>query len=52
MVCAFGYLLVTAIIAVVVFEKAGVGVLRKAWFNLDFVWAATLLGTGVVCALV
>lgn len=49
---AFGYLLVTATIAVVVFEKVGVGVLRKAWFNLDFVWAATLLGTGVVCVLV
>ena len=45
---AFGYLLVTAIIAVVVFEKVGVGVLRKAWFNLDLVWATTLLGTGVV----
>jgi len=49
---ALGYLAVTAIIAVMVFEKVGVGVLRKAWFNLDFVWAATLLGTGVVCALV
>jgi hypothetical protein len=36
MVHALGYLLVTAIIAVVVFEKVGVGVLRKAWFNLDF----------------
>ncbi len=48
---AFGYLLVTAFIAVLVFEKVGVGVLRKAWFNLDFVWAATLLGTGVVCGL-
>jgi len=47
-----GYLVVTAIIAVVVFEKVGVGVLRKAWFNLDLVWATTLLGTGVVCALV
>lgn len=46
---AFGYLLVTAIIAIVVFEKVGVGMLRKAWFNLDFVWATTLLGTGVVC---
>jgi hypothetical protein len=46
---AIGYLLVTAIIAVVVFEKVGLGVLRKAWFNLDLVWATTLLGTGVVC---
>jgi hypothetical protein len=49
MIHALGYLLVTAIIAVVVFEKIGVGVLRKAWFNLDLVWATTLLGTGVVC---
>jgi len=40
---------VTAIIAVLVFEKVGVGMLRKTWFNLDFVWATTLLGTGVVC---
>jgi len=49
MVHALGYLLVTAIIAVLVFEKIGVGVLRKAWFNLDLVWATTLLGTGLVC---
>ena len=49
MVHALGYLLVTAIIAVVVFEKVGVGVLRKAWFNLDLVWATTLLGTGLLC---
>jgi len=41
--------LVTAIIAVIVFEKVGVGILRKAWFNLDLVWATTLLGTGVLC---
>jgi|SRR5581483_674425 len=49
---ALGYLLVTAVIAIVVFEKVGVGMLRKAWFNLDFVWATTLLGTGVVCVFV
>lgn len=46
---AVGYLVVTAVISVVVFEKVGVGVLRKAWFNLDLVWATTLLATGVVC---
>jgi len=46
---ALGYLLVTAIIAVIVFEKVGVGILRKAWFNLDLVWATTLLATGVLC---
>jgi hypothetical protein len=44
---AASYLLVTAAIALLVFEKLGIGVLRKAWFNLNFVWAAALMGTGV-----
>jgi hypothetical protein len=43
---AAGYLAVTAVTAVLVFEKFGVGLLRKAWFNLDLVWAGTLLATG------
>lgn len=43
-----GYLAVSATVAVVVFEKLGVGLLRKAWFNLDLVWAAALVVTGVV----
>jgi hypothetical protein len=45
---AVGYLIVTAVIALLVFEKLGVGVLRKAWFNLDLVWAVTLIGTGMI----
>jgi hypothetical protein len=45
---AVGYLLVTAAVALLVFEKLGVGMLRKAWFNLDLLWAASLIGTGVV----
>jgi hypothetical protein len=45
---AVGYLLVTAAVAFLVFEKLGVGMLRKAWFNLDLVWAIALIGTGVV----
>lgn len=40
------YLLVTAVIAWVVFTKFGVGLLRTTWFNLDAVWAAALLITG------
>jgi hypothetical protein len=48
---AAGYLLVTAAVAFLVFEKLGVGVLRKAWFNLDLLWAASLIVTGVVSAL-
>jgi hypothetical protein len=45
---ALGYLGVTAFIAVLVFEKLGVGILRRAWFNLDLIWAASLVTTGVL----
>jgi hypothetical protein len=45
---AAGYLIVTAAIAVLVFEKFGVGLLRKAWFNLDLIWAAALIVTGLL----
>jgi hypothetical protein len=44
------YLIVTAVIAVLVFEKLGLGLLRKAWFNLDYLWAAALCSTGVLTA--
>jgi hypothetical protein len=47
-----GYLAVSAGVAVVVFEKVGVGLLRKAWFNLDLVWAVALVVTGLVTAAV
>ena len=40
------YLLVTAVIAWVVYEKLGVALLRKAWINLDAIWAAALIVTG------
>ena len=42
-----GYLSVSAVIALVVFEKLGVGLLRKAWINLDLVWAIALVVTSV-----
>jgi hypothetical protein len=42
-----GYVLVTAVIALVVFEKLGVGFLRRMWVNLDVVWAVALVVTGV-----
>jgi hypothetical protein len=45
------YLVVTALAAVLVFEKLGLGLLRKAWFNLDYVWAAALLTTGLLAPL-
>ncbi|MBK9169013.1 MAG: hypothetical protein IPM24_16295 [Bryobacterales bacterium] len=43
-----GYLAVTAAAAWLVFEKLGVGLLRKAWFNLDVIWACALIATGVL----
>ncbi|MFB3915102.1 MAG: hypothetical protein ACE14M_00110 [Terriglobales bacterium] len=43
---AFAYLVVTAAVAVVVFEKLGVGLLRRAWLNLDYIWAVALIVTG------
>lgn len=37
-----------AVVAVVVYEKLGLGLLRRNWFNLDLVWSAVLLATGAV----
>jgi hypothetical protein len=45
---AVGYLAVTAFMAVLVFEKLGVGILRRAWFNLDLIWSAALIATGML----
>jgi hypothetical protein len=45
---AVTYLAVTALIALLVFEKLGVGILRRAWFNLDLIWAGALVATGAV----
>jgi hypothetical protein len=42
-----GYLLVTGLIAVVVYEKAGLRFLRTAWVNLDVIWAVALVATGL-----
>lgn len=40
-------LVVMGVVAVVVYEKVGLGVLRRAWVNLDVVWAATPVVVGV-----
>lgn len=46
-----GYLLVTAALAVVVYEKVGLGILRRAWINVNVLWAASLIVAGVLTAL-
>ena len=42
------YLFVTGVVAVVVYEKAGLRLLRSAWINLDVIWTAALMLTAVL----
>lgn len=39
---------VMALIAVVVYEKVGLAILRRSWFNLDRLWAGALVGAGAL----
>ena len=43
---------VMAAVALVVYEKFGVMILKRAWFNLDLVWAGALVAAGVVTLVV
>lgn len=42
------YLLVTGLLAVLVYEKLGLRLLRSAWINLDLLWAGALIATAVL----
>jgi hypothetical protein len=42
------YLAVTGLVAWAVYSKLGLAILRKAWLNLNLVWAATLVVTGLI----
>jgi hypothetical protein len=46
-----GYLLVTGVIAVIVYRKLGLRLLRSMWFNLDLLWGGALLGSGALTLL-
>jgi hypothetical protein len=48
LVHTLGYLMFTALIALLVYKKLGLALLRKSWFNLDLVWAVALIVTGLV----
>ena len=41
----FGYLVVTGIVAWIVYTKLGLSLLRRNWFNLDLIWAVALIVT-------
>jgi hypothetical protein len=42
-----GYLLVTTVVALVVYRRFGLKLLRTAWFNVDLVWSVALIATGL-----
>jgi len=46
-----GYLVVTGVLAVVVYEKVGLRILRRAWINLNVVWAAAMVGAALFAVL-
>ena len=39
-------LLVMGVIAVVIYEKVGLGILRRGWLNLDLAWSLVLIASG------
>lgn len=45
LVHTLGYLLVTGLIAFVVYKKLGLDILRRTWVNLDLIWAVALIST-------
>ncbi len=43
-----GYLSAAVLVALLVYEKLGVAILRRAWFNLDLVWMIALMVSGAL----
>lgn len=43
-----GYVALTGLVALVVYQKVGLAILRRAWVNLDLVWAVALVATGML----
>lgn len=46
-----GYLAVTCLLAVVVYEKVGLGILRRAWINVNVVWSGAMIAASALAAL-
>jgi len=47
-----GYFTVTAAVALLVYQKFGLAMLRRSWVNLDLIWAVALIVTGFVALMV
>ena len=52
LVHTLGHLLVAGLVAFVVYEKLGVRILQRAWFNFDLAWAVALIVSGLVTAVI
>jgi len=48
---SLAYLSVTTLVAWTVYRKLGLALLRKAWWNLDVMWALSLVATGMLTAI-
>jgi len=48
LVHSLAMLVVMGAVAILVYEKLGLGVLRRAWLNLDRVWATAVVAAGAV----
>jgi len=46
------YLVVTTLMAWIVYSRVGLAILRTAWFNLDWLWACVLVVTGILVLVV
>ena len=55
LVHTIGLLLTSGVIALIVYqsyEKSGLGLLQRAWFNFDLLWAVALLVAGIAALLI
>jgi hypothetical protein len=43
---------VMAVVALVVYDRLGLMILKRTWFNVDLLWAAALVGAGMITLLV
>ena len=41
-------LLVKGAVAVVVYERGGLRILRRRWFNMDLAWSLVLIASGAI----
>lgn len=51
LVHTLGYLATTVVLAAIVYEKVGLRILRRAWINLDVLWAAAMIAAAAFAVL-